>query len=93
MANYKYQLNLSIISPVKQLFSGSVFAISSVNSAGKFDILPQHANFITLVENRPISITHLDGRRQTFSFPIAIIFTDHNSVKIYTDISSALKVS
>lgn len=47
-------LNVKIISPTQTIFDGEAYAVSSVNSAGKFDILPYHANFITLVQNSPI---------------------------------------
>jgi hypothetical protein len=53
MAN-KNTLNVKIISPTQTIFDGEAFSISSVNSLGKFDILPYHANFITLVQKAPI---------------------------------------
>ena len=43
---------LRVITPKQTLFEGDAVSISSVNSQGKFDILAQHANFITLVETR-----------------------------------------
>ncbi|MBI2593624.1 hypothetical protein HYW44_03200 [Candidatus Daviesbacteria bacterium] len=47
-------LNVKIISPTQTIFEGKVLSISSVNSTGKFDILPFHANFITLVQKNPV---------------------------------------
>ena len=53
MAN-KNTLTVKIISPTQTIFDGEAYSISSVNSLGKFDILPYHANFITLVQKSPI---------------------------------------
>jgi F0F1-type ATP synthase epsilon subunit len=79
-------LNVRIISPKATLFKGPALSISSSNSAGKFDILPSHANFITLIENHEIKIRQTDGQPLSFNFPIAIIYSQNNNVNIYTDI-------
>lgn len=47
-------LNVKIMSPTQTIFDGEVLSVSSVNSTGKFDILPYHANFITLVKKNPV---------------------------------------
>lgn len=47
-------LNVKIMSPTQTIFDGEVLSISSVNSTGKFDILPYHANFITLISKNPV---------------------------------------
>jgi F0F1-type ATP synthase epsilon subunit len=79
-------LKVLILAPKKTIFSGDVIAVSSKNSSGNFDILPEHANFITLVENQPITIRMPDNKRLTFNFPVSIIYNSSNIVKIYTDI-------
>jgi len=60
---------------------------------GNFDILPQHANFITLVENSPILVRPATAgqKPQTFKFPLAIIVTMENKVNIYTYIQPQTK--
>lgn len=50
----KNTLTVKIISPTQTIFDGEAYAVSSVNSSGKFDILPFHANFISLVQKQPI---------------------------------------
>lgn len=47
-------LKIKILSPTQTIYEGEAVSISSVNSVGKFDILPYHANFITLVQKNPI---------------------------------------
>lgn len=81
-------LEVKIISPRRLIFQGPALSVSSKNSAGVFDILPQHANFISLVENNPITLRKPDRTVQTFSFPLAIIYQSQNKVIIYTDIQT-----
>ncbi len=61
--------------------------MSSENSAGKFDILPRHANFISIIEDKDIIAKTANGKIETFKFPKAIILFADNSLKIYTDLS------
>ncbi len=81
--------HLKIISPVEVIFEGEVKAVSSANSVGKFDILAEHANFITIIENQPITILQADGQKKELHFPIAIMYTFKNQVRIYTEIQLA----
>lgn len=82
-------LNIKIISRKEDLELGECLSLSSVNSRGKFDILPEHANFITLIKDHPITVRLKDNSSQTFNFPTAIIHTQDNLVKIYTDIQNS----
>lgn len=47
-------LNVKILSPTQTIFDGEAHSVSAVNSTGRFDILPFHANFITLIQKSPI---------------------------------------
>jgi hypothetical protein len=47
-------LKVKILSPTQTIYDGEAVSVSSVNSMGKFDILPYHANFITLVQKNPV---------------------------------------
>lgn len=78
-------LNVKIHTPSGILFSGEALSVSSANSVGAFDILPEHANFITIVENQP-TIIRDNKQGHTFNFSLAIIHTLNNNVDIYTDI-------
>lgn len=84
----KSLLEVKIISPRRLIFQGQALSVSSKNSAGVFDILPQHANFISLIENNPIIIRKSDKTVQNFSFPLAIVYQSQNKVIIYTDIQT-----
>jgi len=42
-------IHIKVYSPFKVYFDGMAFSISAVNNTGPFDILPQHHNFMTLL--------------------------------------------
>lgn len=67
------------------LFEGNVFAVSSVNDIGAFDILPDHANFIcTIKEN--VSIHHTKDRKQEFKIESGVLRAKENKVEVYIGI-------
>ena len=77
-------LHVRILSPQQLLLDTDAFSISSKNIQGNFDILPQHANFLTVVEKAPIVVRTQDQKPLTFKFDIAIIFATDNEVNVYT---------
>ena len=79
-------INVTVVSPQEVLFSGQAKSVSSKNSAGNFDILPQHAHFITIVENHPIIVRTVDKKNLTFKFPLAIIYNFENNVKVFAQL-------
>jgi len=83
-------LTVKIVSPKGELFADSAKSVSSTNVGGKFDILPQHANFITLIENVPITVIKLNKEKAVFNFTLAIIYAIKNKVTVYTDIQMHL---
>lgn len=76
-------LTVQLISPEQTLFSGPALSVSSKNSAGNFDLLPQHANLITFIDNNPIIIRKPNEEKLTFKFPFAIIYITNDKVTIY----------
>lgn len=78
-------LTVRVITPHKTIYTGQALAVSSSNSAGDFDILPEHANFITLVENVPIKIITENRETKEFNFSQALIYNASNSVSIYAE--------
>ncbi|OGG12286.1 hypothetical protein A3J20_02600 [Candidatus Gottesmanbacteria bacterium RIFCSPLOWO2_02_FULL_42_29] len=76
-------LTVEISSPDKQIWHGTAESVSSENSAGVFDILPFHANFITIIEDKPIKIKTLD-KTEEFKFANSILYVSLNKVLIYT---------
>ena len=54
MANPSTNLTVVVRNREKVLYSGQAAAVTSVNEKGIFDVLPQHANFITLIKEKVI---------------------------------------
>jgi F0F1-type ATP synthase epsilon subunit len=78
-------LKIKISSPGKVIWEGEAFSVSSKNSQGKFDILPHHANFLTIVEDQPLKISNQKRQvLQEFRFPRALIYNRNNQVAVYT---------
>lgn len=78
-------LQVRIMTPHQMIFQGRALAVSSINSEGKFDILPEHANFITLIENQTIQVTKDNREPLSFNFHQAIIYNEANQVSIYAE--------
>lgn len=79
-------LNVRILTPKQTLFEGEALSVSSKNSSGKFDILPQHANFLTLIENQPLTVIKQNKEKITLNLVAGVIYVESNQVHIYTDI-------
>ena len=76
-------LTVTITSPEKIVWHGRAESVSSENSRGPFDILSQHANFITYIENKPV-IVRLGKQEHKFEFKRCVIYTQNNYVSCYT---------
>lgn len=48
------KLFVSIRSPEMVMFEGEAESVSSTNEKGSFDVLPEHENFISLIQGRII---------------------------------------
>lgn len=44
-------LTVNVKDPKSQVFQGEVLSITSTNKKGRFDILPFHSNFISLIKD------------------------------------------
>lgn len=66
----------------KVIFEGQVASITSKNRVGTFDILPQHANFITLV-GETLVVRMLDGREQEIAVETGVMRVTENKVQVF----------
>ena len=69
----------------KRLWEGCAQSISSENQSGRFDILPGHANFITMVEQKPITVRTSEGEK-TFEYPNAVVYVSNGAAEIFAGI-------
>ena len=80
------EFSVTITNAEERIWEGVAYSVSSKNSAGQFDILPGHANFVTMVKNEPIVIRNRVKEDQTFIYKTAVLTVKDNKVKIYSDI-------
>lgn len=76
-------LRVKISSPDGIIWEGKAESITSENTQGIFDILPEHANFITIIKDKPIVVDTGEDKKE-YNYETAIILTRENNVSIYT---------
>ncbi len=66
-------------------YSGPAAAVSSINKVGKFDILPAHTNFISLIFNKLVIYTK-EQKKIEYEFKRGVLEVSDNLVKIFLGI-------
>ncbi|MEX0672876.1 MAG: hypothetical protein WDZ82_02985 [Candidatus Paceibacterota bacterium] len=79
-------LHVRVVGPDEILWEGDATAVSAQNSDGPFDILPGHANYITICIDSDLTVHLPDSTQKEFKFKRFAIFTHQNTVSIYTEI-------
>ena len=57
-------MHVKVYAPFKVYFDGEATSISAVNDTGNFDILPQHHNFMTLLNEGDIIVRTEKGEEK-----------------------------
>lgn len=78
------RLNLKIQGPEAVIWEGQARSVSSENSQGNFDILPGHANMITLVEKCPLRVINAEGNPIKLALERMVIYVRNNFVSVYS---------
>ena len=68
----------------EMVWEGKADSVSSCNSQGVFDILPKHANFVTMIKNQPIQIQRKGALKKTIQPAVAVLSVQEDVVTIYT---------
>ena len=76
-------LRVIIQSPVAKVWEGDVKALSAENSEGIFDILPDHARFMSLVNATPLALELVNDETKSFTFTDALLYVDEDVATIY----------
>lgn len=85
--SHKETLYIRVHSPEKVFFEGEAKAVTSVNEKGRFDILPFHANFITIVRE-VLTIHSHNGQSQEIKIDSGIIRASENKLNIFLGIEA-----
>lgn len=79
------KLFVKISSPFEIFYEGSAYAVSAVNNEGPFDILPHHANFLSIL--LPGSIEVNTGKKKiSINVTRGILRVSGNKVQIFANI-------
>lgn len=64
------------------VFEGSVFAVSSINEIGPFDVLFNHANFVCTIKDNLI-IHQTKDKKQEIKIDTGILSAKANKIEVY----------
>jgi len=79
--------NLSVKSRSGVLYQGQVASITSFNKKGKFDVLPQHANFISLIQ-KSLIIRDDKGKLSEIEVSNGLMRVKKDNVEVYIGIET-----
>ncbi len=83
--NGRKLLKVKVYSPFHLYFDGPAYSITGVNRTGEFDVLPQHHNFISLLEPCELRI---ETQREAEPIKISggIMHVRGDSVVVFLDV-------
>lgn len=70
------------------IFGGELKAVTTFNSKGRFDVLPEHAHFVSMITNKVI-LRREDGRTDEIDVQNGVIMVEDDTVKIFLGITKA----
>ncbi|OGM04307.1 hypothetical protein A2715_02715 [Candidatus Woesebacteria bacterium RIFCSPHIGHO2_01_FULL_39_32] len=79
------KFHLKVTSREGVIFEGNVESITSFNEEGKFDVLSQHANFISLI-TKGLEIIEKPKVRKNIPFDNALLRVRENNVEVYVGV-------
>lgn len=78
-------IHVKVINRDQMLFENDVKAVSSINDKGSFDVLPHHANFITLIKN-VLVIHKVDGTNVEMKIQSGLLIVHENNLQVFLGI-------
>ena len=82
-----YKIHVMIRNRRQVLIDEDVKAVTSKNDTGVFDVLPEHANFITTIKDS-VTIHKLDGTEVKIEASNGVMKVKNFNVKCYIDLIS-----
>ncbi|KAF0140875.1 MAG: F0F1 ATP synthase subunit epsilon [Stygiobacter sp.] len=79
------ELNLEIITPSKQAFSGKVKSLTVPGTAGSFQVLFNHAPLLSTFEIGKVKIENLEGKETEFATSGGTVEVTENKILILAD--------
>jgi len=75
-------MNISVLTPEKELYSGSINSISVPGVEGKFQVLRNHAPIVSALAEGGVTIKRADGKFITFNIERGFIEVLNNKVAL-----------
>ena len=75
-------MNITVLSPDKELFSGEITAVKVPGIGGQFEILNNHAAIVSSLGEGNIKITKTGGEKMTFTIEKGFVEVLHNEVSL-----------
>ncbi len=72
-----------VMSPQGVLWEGEVVSLSSKNSEGDFDMYPDHARFMTLLQEVSVTLFLSSGEQKKIQCSEAVLFFEDAKATIY----------
>ena len=76
------QLTLNVRSATKTEYKGLAHTITSINETGVFDILPTHANFISIIKNYIVIDKGLPSQKE-IKLETGVLTVSRNKEDVY----------
>jgi F0F1-type ATP synthase epsilon subunit len=83
--NQNPPLQIALRSKEKLLYEGVAITVSSENERGPFDILPGHANFISLIHGYVV-VDHGLPTEKSFQMEKGVMYVASNKIDVYMGI-------
>ena len=83
-SDFKGNIKVDIRSRKEKFFQGEAKTVTSLNETGEFDVLPQHANFVTLIRGFVIVDKGLSTEKR-FDVDNGVLATKTDAVDVYLD--------
>ena len=80
------KLHVKVYSPFRTYYDDTAGSLSAVSQTGPFDILPQHHNFICLLEPCDVQVVTASGDKRTIKIAGGILHVRSNRATIMLDV-------
>ncbi len=81
------ELFVEIVNSENIVYSGKVKSVTSFNEKGRFDVIPMHTNFISIIHKK-VALHELSGSRQEFQIESGIMKVKGNIIQIFLGVEA-----
>lgn len=79
------QIRVVARAPFKLYYEGPAFSLSATNAIGKFDVLPGHADFFSMLEPGGVYIEPVEGDPVEFTVSNGIVTVRGDQVMLFAN--------